>query len=1459
MRLKLTYRRQGGKAVDILVTCDAAAKVSDVAEFLVVADPFGPPPGRSGLPTLAIQDRQTRVLDPRALVAESGIRSGDCVGVVRGAYAAPQRESAAATLRVVTGPDRGKEFPLRRGSNLIGRTNDCLVVLTDPMVSREHARINVSEDIEVIDLASANGVTVGGASVERAVLKSGDQVTLGDTSFVVRLQQTTGAGIDGASTPFIRSPRLAPVYVGRKFVVPELPERPPRQPFPLLTILAPAIMGVALYFVTRDVNSLLFIAFSPILAIGSWLEQWFAGRKVSKTARKAFDADLATMIEEADADRAHEVRSRWAESPGVQECLNAAQTLSSLLWCRRPDAPGFAEFRLGLGEQPSRSTLELPQANRAPRDLLAEVHASVARLALVDPVPVNVSPAQVGGVGFAGPRSLALSCARAVLVQAAALHSPSDLQIAAVASSRTSSDWEWLKWLPHCTPSASFTSGKHLVSLGPSASALVGDLEALIERRAGAGGHANAGNAATRLPVVLLLVESDAPVEFARLVDIAERGWRHGVYVVWVAPATNFLPASCRIVVEATERAAGAVWYLREGTQVAPVDVEVCGADEAVAFAQRVSPLVDLASRSQDASDLPGSVNLLSLLGPELASEPNSVLERWLQNRSVLSGPKAPAELPKKTGNLRAIVGQSAAGIHSLDLRTDGPHALVGGTTGSGKSELLQTWILSMAVSHSPQRLNFLLVDYKGGSAFADCERLPHTVGQVTDLNPNGVRRALTSLGAELRYREHLLARFTAKDLQTLEKSHPGEAPPSLVIVVDEFAALVTEVPEFVDGVVNVAQRGRSLGLHLILATQRPAGVIKDNLRANTNLRLALRMADVEDSSDVLGSPDAAYFDASLPGRSVSKTGPGRLVPFQSGYVGGHTGALAERAEVAVRTLGFGQTQAWEEPEDHVTVGDPGPVDIVRVVNTAVAAFEVTELAPPRKPWLPDLLPRYNLAELSTRRRDSELVFGVRDDPDNQDQPTVAYYPDLAGNLAVFGTGGSGKSTFLRTLAVAAGFTVRGGPCHVYGLDFSSRGLAMLEVLPHVGSVVNGSDDERVRRLLRWLRETIDERAARYAVVNAASIAEYRTIAGAATEPRILLLVDGIAAFRQAYEVSQRYVLFDLFTSIVADGRAVGVHVALSSDQRSGLTTALASSIQQAVVLRMAQDDDYSMLGVPKNMLNADSPPGRGVVDGSEVQIAVLGSAADASSQARSLNGFAASMVRAGVAPAPAIRRLPEEIGLSALPAAPLGSFNLGMESDRFDAARLAASGLFLLSGPPGSGRSTALRTMLTGLRGCGTVGSLHLFTDRKADLAAEPGWASVVLGADQFSEGLTFAVEELRALSVDAPRRGYFIEGLPDFANAYAEAELAELIRVATSEGHFVLAEGEILALKSSYGLIAPFKAARRGLILQPEDADGDLLQADLPRCKRADFVAGRGYLIQGGRIQMVQVAQCK
>lgn len=292
----------------------------------------------------------------------------------------------------------------------------------------------------------------------------------------------------------------------------------------------------------------------------------------------------------------------------------------------------------------------------------------------------------------------------------------------------------------------------------------------------------------------------------------------------------------------------------------------------------------------------------------------------------------------------------------------------MGGTTGAGKSEFLQSWVLGMATAHSPSRVTFLFVDYKGGAAFADCLHLPHTVGLVTDLSPHLVRRALPSLRAELKCRERLLNHKKAKDLISLERTGDPECPPSLIIVVDEFAALAKDVPAFVDGMVDVAQRGRSLGLHLILATQRPAGVITPNLRANTNLRIALRMADESDSVDVIDSKLAAEFDPRMPGRGAVRTGPGRIALFQAGYAGGRTSDEPEPTRIDVETLTFGPGIPGRSPPltGNSTWTNRVPLTLPESSRPSTTHLRAAKSPPPASPgsqnWKPlTIFPRWSI------------------------------------------------------------------------------------------------------------------------------------------------------------------------------------------------------------------------------------------------------------------------------------------------------------------------------------------------------------------------------------------------------------------------------------------------------------------------------------------------------------------
>ncbi|PPH00084.1 cell division protein FtsK [Rathayibacter sp. AY1G9] len=1480
MRLKLTLRRASGSSTDVVVTVDATVSVGAVAAALLEADPLRTDrehagSGGGGPVTLDVLGAsgldRPRSIHPDLAIVEAGIRSGGTVQISRAAAADGadrDRGPAVAVLRVLSGPDAGREFPLPAGTSRLGRERGVDVRLSDPLISKRHARVSIGETVEIIDTNSANGLSMGGRLVQRAMLTPADVVVIGDSAMsVVPLARLGGAPPTTSVIDFTRSPRVVVRFEERVLPAPTPPSRPTPQRFPLLALVAPLIMGAVLYVLTQQLLSVIFVALSPLLAIGTWIDHTVTARRTRKAQVAAFSRSLEALEEDVRAAQAVERAVRLAEQPSAADAVTAIAQRGEDLWTHRPEHRGFLAVRLGVGSLPSRCRIEQTAGNDTEPEFLRELAATVERHRLVHGVPVVAELRSSGALGIAGPAAVRADVARAIAVQLVGTHSPAELAVAALTSPASRPTWSWLEWLPHTGSVHSPLAGEHLADNPGSGASLLSRLEELVEERREEGPALRGSvgpEEADRLPdpvtpAVIVVVEDDAPVDRARLIRLAERGPDAGVHVLWCSASIAELPAAARsFLLVADPGSPATTGQVRLGEHSHPVVFETVDASTALALARSLSPVVDGGVPVEDSSDLPREVAYAALAGPELIAASGAVIDRWRESKSITVRDGSAPVRRRSAGSLRALVGSAGTEPFYLDLRSQGPHALVGGTTGAGKSEFLQSWVLGLASAYSPDRVALLFVDYKGGAAFADCVQLPHTVGLVTDLSPHLVRRALTSLRAELRYREHLLNRKKAKDLVSLEKTGDPETPPSLLIIVDEFAALVNEVPEFVDGVVDVAQRGRSLGLHLILATQRPAGVIKDNLRANTNLRIALRMADADDSTDILGTPMAASFDPGIPGRGAAKTGPGRIAGFQTGYAGGRTTGEAPPPRIDIEEMAFGSGTAWEQSAvEAEETGDPGPTDIARMVATIGRAAADARVPAPRKPWLDELAPAYDFSKLPHPRTDDRLLLGVVDSPETQSQPTVFYEPDRDGNMAVFGTGGSGKSTTLRSIAVAAAVTPRGGPVQVYGLDFGANGLQMLNDLPHVGAIVRGDDDERVVRLLRMLRDLVAGRAERFGAVDASTIGEYRRLADRPDEPRILLLVDGIGAFREAYEYAGTSAWFSVFTQIATDGRQLGIHIVVAGDRPNSVPTSLNSTIQRRVVLRLAAEDDYLLLGVPKDVLSATSPPGRGVSEGSEVQIAVLGGESNVAIQARKIASLADAMRRQGAVAASPVERLPEVVPLAGLPAVASSGVCIGLADEDLAPIGVDASGAFLVAGSPGGGRTTALASLAAALRRGGRGARVVHLASRRSGLGARPAWSASVVGVPEVAAAADSLTSEIELGRFGPAGSALVIEGLTDFTGTEAEMALDRLVRAGVRAGVFVVGEGESSTWSQSYTLAQPFKAGRRGLLVVPGETDGDtLLGTPLGRIRRADLPPGRGFLIGRGRSVKLQIA---
>ncbi|MFE6736618.1 FtsK/SpoIIIE domain-containing protein [Microbacterium sp. NPDC057650] len=1494
MRVKLTLRRPGAPLTDIVVMADSTATVADVARQIAVADPQRSiRVGAGDTLTLSVAPPTSdspEVLNPDLVVGDAPLGSGFLAEVVN---LGPDRVATGfgsarpvALLTVLSGPAAGREVSLPHGHFMIGRDPSSDVHLSDPLVSKRHARIEIGPGfVEVVDLNSANGILVDGGMVQRLRVIPGQPFTIGDGELVVHLvgdYDGSAAAKDpilerGGALLFNRSPRVEARFVGEELDEPRYPRDQVQRLFPWPMLVAPILLAVTMWAVTGRMLSLLMAAASPMMMFGNFISQKTnLGQRLGKES-ELFEQQYERLEEKLYNAVPLEREVRQNEVPPVGVVFDEAMRLGPMLWTRRPEHWNFLAVRLGTCTDSSRTIIKRTETPEALPEYVERVDRLEDRYRLITDVPVLESLQSVGSLGVAGPTAFAADALRGLAVQLFGMHSPNELVTVALTEPGWAQELDWLKWLPHTSSERNPFKEMPLADSASTGNALLSGLEEIVMRRSKAasaprppygddwdpmqyGTDVKRAAEEATFPgqtAVLVIVTDDAPVDRARLTQVLERGADVGVYGLFVAPVVEALPAVCRTFLDVTTGLdAATVGTVRSGRDHRGVAVEGVSHAYMTMFAKRLAPVVDSSTVVEDSSDIPNSVMFLSLVGGELAEDPNAVIDRWRQNNTIIDRSGVQQPRLKKAGNLRAIIGQSQTDAMTLDLRLQGPHALVGGTTGAGKSEFLQAWVLGMAAAHSPDRVTFLFVDYKGGSAFADCVDLPHTVGLVTDLSPHLVRRALTSLRAELHHREHLFNRKKAKDLLELEKRRDPDTPPALVLVIDEFAALAGEVPEFVDGVVDIAQRGRSLGIHLIMATQRPAGVIKDNLRANTNLRVALRMADESDSKDVVDDPVAASFSPSIPGRGIAKTGPGRLVPFQSAYAGGWSSDEVQAADVKVAELRFGSIQLWEPeqaPESDSHDEDLGPNDQKRIVATLVKAAAQASIPAPRRPWLDDLEQAVDLRDLPVLG-DGQILLGKQDVPERQLQESAYFLPDKDGSLLIYGTSGAGKSTVLRTMAIAAGYQ-SSSQVEVYGLDFGSGALKSLEILPHVGSIISGDDAERVQRILRSLARILDDRGKRFSAANAASLTEYREITGR-DESRILFLVDGFPQFRSEWEsTTARMPFYQTFMRILGEGRPLGVHVIASADRAGSVPTAVSANVSRRVVLRLADETGYAMLNAPKDVLDERSAPGRAIVDGRETQIATLGGTPNVAEQTKLLEQLAAELRSTGAREVAEIGSLPTRLALRDLPDRADDMPVLGIAEDTLAARGFDPVGTFVVAGPPLSGKTNALKAIITSVRRFDPAVKLFHFGGRRAVLKEWADWTRSAVTPDDAKE-LAKEITEIAGDESVPVRMLIVIEDVPQFADSPAERDMKAMFQVINRSDHLLIGDADVTQVTSGFGFIGDFKAGRKGIILKPDAFDGDaVFKVPFPKVKRSDFPDGRGIFVQNGRPVTLQM----
>ncbi|MFC0314934.1 type VII secretion protein EccCa [Gordonia phosphorivorans] len=1131
----------------------------------------------------------------------------------------------------------------------------------------------------------------------------------------------------GTTVAFVRPRRLTqPVAPGGELVLTGPPEVARGAPQSLLVRLLPLVMVVALVGMVAlmvmtggrgALSNPLFLMF-PLMMVMSMVGMLAGGGRGGPPRSAELNEDRKDYLRYLAQTRAgvgatvreQRIAAAWSHpDPAALPALLG----SVRMWERRPGDADFLQIRLGVGTQPLATALVPPEV--APAEDLEPVCALALRRfvqthATVPGLPSAVSLRSFPAVGFEGPRAEVLGCVRSMLAAVALLHGPDHVLVAVAAEDPRAPDWDWVKWLPHAAhPTVRDRVGAARM-IYDSLELLETDLADDLAQR---GRFSRSAPPVGARPHLIVVLDGGPRTGDEELVIGAGR---EGLTVLDLRPDGESLAVrrGLRLVVEGGGVAAHTVAGLERFATADSLSAE------------RVEVLARGLARYRPASTLP----LPGLDTAQVATDPGLP--------ALLGIPDATAFDPLRgwrgrtpQQRLRVPIGYTAEGTPvDLDLKESahggmGPHGLCIGATGSGKSEFLRTLVLALIATHSPDELNLVLVDFKGGATFLGLNTR-HVAAVITNLEQElaMVDRMADALSGELNRRQELLrAAGNFANVGEYERAREAGAAlaplPALFIVVDEFSELLAQKPEFAELFVAIGRLGRSLHIHLLLASQRLDEGRLRGLDSHLSYRIGLKTFSANESRTVLGVPDA-YHLPSTPGAAYLKCDSGAPVRFSTSFVSGpylppHSGPVG--ADGLPRASGEVLRFTAERvplPEFDDVEEVQAPTGTSSLLDTLVGRA-AGHGSLPHAVWLPPLESAVTLDAFVAGHAaigDLRIPMGVVDRPYDQRRETL--WLDLsgaAGNAAVVGGPQAGKSTALRTLICAAAATHTPQQVSFYCLDFGGGTLAALAGLPHVAGVATKSRRDAVRRTLAEVRAILAAREELFATEGLESMREYRAARHAgrfAEDPHgdVFLVIDGLTTLRSDFETVE-----DDVNTLVGQGLSFGVHVIVASARWADIRPAMKDLLGTRLELRLGDPLDSEM-GRKVAATVPTGRPGRGLT-GEELHFLVALPRADGRAEVESLPEGTAAFVAetAGVyadCPAPRVRLLADDIDLASITesmaahgdSAREGKPVLGLrESDLAPVVMdFAAEPHLLVFGDVESGKTQTLRTLVTGL-----------------------------------------------------------------------------------------------------------------------------------------------------------------
>ncbi|MBB4688387.1 type VII secretion protein EccCa [Amycolatopsis jiangsuensis] len=1129
---------------------------------------------------------------------------------------------------------------------------------------------------------------------------------------------------------------------------PELPAAPGRgwtqalMVLPMVAMMAAMVLLFSGNGTSSTIRYVVFGLFGVAIAgmiVVSFLGSGGASKREMAHARRRYLRELAQHRMRVARTARRQREALWYLHPEPDALWSVAA--SHRLWERRRGDADFGAVRIGLGRQSLAKPLVAPDTK--PLEQLEPLSALALRRFITTYSAIGGLPLALAVDGFArihfdGDQRRATGLVRAMLAQLAVLQPPDDVRIAVCAGPDRMAEWDWVKWLPHAQHPERTDALGPLRLVANSITTLEVLLEDVLANRPRFDPQSSARASGPHLVVVL-----DGG-SFAGSDHLMTLGGVEGVTLLDLTTVPPGTPEPTVLVLDLgpdgtlTNDTGEAETVLGQADRLPVAAAE--------ALARQLAPL-RLTAASRGEQPLSAELGLESLLelGDPFAFDP---ADTWLPRPS--------------RDRLRVRFGIRPDGTPiELDLKESaqdgmGPHGLLIGATGSGKSELLRTLVLALAITHPPNTLNFALIDFKGGATFTRLDRLPHTSAVITNLAEELplVDRMTEAINGELIRRQELLrAAGNFSSLRDYEKARNAGAPlpevPTLLVVCDEFSELLSARPDFIDMFVQIGRVGRSLGVHLLLASQRLEEGRLRGLDTHLSYRIGLRTFSEIDSRVVLGVTDAFTLPRA-PGHGFLKFGDEPMVRFRSAYVSGvHTAGAAPPAKGPVELPGMQvYSTAYVAPPADDVPEDPPAEDPDEAIGESLMDILVDRFTgrgvPAHQIWLsplaepPTLDGLLGTAEVDVERglqageqdlRGSlKVVAGVVDRPlEQRRDPLVLDLSAAAGHVVVTGAPRSGKSTALRSIITSLSLTHTPREVQFYCLDFGGGSLSSLRGLPHVGGVAGRQNVGAVRRTVAELSTVLSGRERRFAEDEVDGMAAYRQL-----HPEddrygdVFLVVDGWSTLRKDFED-----LEDVVGAIAARGLAYGVHIIATCSRSFDLRPNVRDLFGSRIELRLGDPidtavDRTSALNVPENS------PGRGITS-SGYQLLMALPRADGRDSVDDLPTGVSTLVAAVRAawqgePAPNVRLLPAKLVYEALPPRDdpaAHQLTIGIAEQDLAPVQLdfAADAHLLLLGDADSGKTAFLRALARRITESYLPGQARiLLVDHRRGLLGEVG-----------------------------------------------------------------------------------------------------------------------------------------